>query len=419
MASRGNNRQPRIGIVLSGWAPAMTLMSGVMLGFIKEGISFEVVSTSGIGALIALLYLAPKGKTNEEALKELPNLFVSNLLHRLAPLNFKMFYKNSPFAQLWYELREQLPKIPVDPGSASPAARFVNDSMDLVATAVTPPTLESYRNALMSQVSMMEERVDFNALRDPEFEPRLYLNAFDLAAKRQRIFSTGEIAADAYRAAQAMFLMFPPEPIDGELYTTGATHDPTGLQAIWMNERANLDMVIALDPVAPAIWRPPVNVHDAFQLMLLNPIVALQVLTFALYAETESAINAQLDLNAQPKLPRLYRLPFDVAPCKIPAAYYPQMLEWTHKNAVTLECIGRCAAEEFAKFAKRPGFWQEKAFDARYRYAQQLDDRSQYFLRIFRQLHLFDREFWAHPAAAKPEKPRNGRRRTDSGRRKR
>jgi predicted acylesterase/phospholipase RssA len=56
----------------------MTLMSGVMLGFLKEGIPIDVVSTSGIGGLIGLLYLAPKGKTPTEALQELPNLFVSD-----------------------------------------------------------------------------------------------------------------------------------------------------------------------------------------------------------------------------------------------------------------------------------------------------------------------------------------------------
>jgi len=36
-----------IGIVLSGTAPAMTLMSGVMLAFAEYNIEFEVISTAG------------------------------------------------------------------------------------------------------------------------------------------------------------------------------------------------------------------------------------------------------------------------------------------------------------------------------------------------------------------------------------
>jgi NTE family protein len=392
---------PRIGIVLSGWAPAMTLMSGVMLGFLKEGIHIEVVSTSGIGGLIGLLYLAPKGKTPTEALEELPNLFVSDLLYRFVPFNFKVFYKNSPFAQLAYELREHLPKIPVDPGSSSPVARFINDGLELAATALTPPSMESYRNALLSQTSMLEEGVDFDRLRNPNLTPqRFYLNAFDISDQAQRIFgnrSVGNqhVAADAFRAAQAMFLLFPPERVRGRLFTTGATHDPTGLQAIWLNERDKLDMVIALDPLGPAIWRHPVNIHDAFQLMLLNPIVSLQVLTLALYANTEQSVNPRVGTNGPLKLPRLYRIPFDVPPCEIPPAYYPQMLEWTHANAGTLQRVGYCAARQFATRLKGGA----PEFETLYRYARRLEGRSRQFLRFFH-THLFE------PASRVPSRER-------------
>ncbi len=83
-------------------------------------------------------------------------------------------------------------------------------------------------------------------------------------------------------------MLFAPQRMaNGDLYTTGATHDPTGLQAIWLNHRDDLDAVIMLDPMARAIWREPTNIHDAFQLMLMNPIIALQVLISTLYAKTE------------------------------------------------------------------------------------------------------------------------------------
>jgi NTE family protein len=392
---------PRIGIVLSGWAPAMTLMSGVMLGLLDKGIRIDVISTSGIGGLIGLLYLAPKGKSPEQALEELPNLFVSDLLYRFVPFNFKVFYKNSPFAQLAYELREHLPKIPVDPLSSSPVARFINDGMELAATALTPPSMESYRNALLSQTSMLEELVDFDKLHRPADTPgRFYLNAFDLSGQAQRIFrnrsadnqivanqgvGSEPVAADALRAAQAMFLLFPPERARGRLFTTGATHDPTGLQAIWLHERNSLDMVIALDPLGPAIWRHPVNIHDAFQLMLLNPVVSLQVLTLALYAETEKRVNPPVGPNGQLKLPRLYRIPFDRPPCQILPEYYPQMLEWTHANAVTLQHVGRCAGRQVADALPQR---DDPAFQTLYRYAERLEQRSTQFLRFF-STHLF------------------------------
>ena len=45
----------RIGIVLSGYAPAMTLMSGAMLGFMDKGIEFDAISTSGFGMTIDII----------------------------------------------------------------------------------------------------------------------------------------------------------------------------------------------------------------------------------------------------------------------------------------------------------------------------------------------------------------------------
>src|SRR6266542_366060 len=84
---------PRIGIVLGGTAPAMTLMSGAMLAFDEHNVEFDVISTTGAGGLIGMLYLAPKGGKRKEALLELPNLFVSDWLYRFVPVNFKVFYK--------------------------------------------------------------------------------------------------------------------------------------------------------------------------------------------------------------------------------------------------------------------------------------------------------------------------------------
>jgi hypothetical protein len=76
----------------------MTLMSGAMLAFAEQKITFDVISTTGVGGLIGMLYLAPKGKSPEAALRDLPNLFVSDWLYKLVPINFKIFHKYSSVA---------------------------------------------------------------------------------------------------------------------------------------------------------------------------------------------------------------------------------------------------------------------------------------------------------------------------------
>src|SRR5262245_57680771 len=127
-----------IGIVLSGTAPTMTLMSGVMLAFAEQKVTFDVISTTGVGGLIGMLYLAPKGKSPEAALRDVPNLFVSDWLYKVVPINFKVFHKYSSLASTFYRMRKSLPKFDVRGDDPSEAKRFFNDWLELWATILTP-----------------------------------------------------------------------------------------------------------------------------------------------------------------------------------------------------------------------------------------------------------------------------------------
>jgi predicted acylesterase/phospholipase RssA len=389
----------RIGIVLSGTAPAMTLMSGAMLAFAECGVPIDVISTTGVGALVGMLYLAPKTGTPQQALRALPNLFVSDWLYRFVPINFKVFYKYGSFAEKFYELRKSLPKFPLEPDDPSPLKRFINDWVQLWATALTPASSETASKGFMSHVPLVEDLVNFDALQ-ASLTP-FYLNAFSLETRRLRIFKNKEITPEVYNGAQAMFMMFPPvrvgshlipppqapgtgePPAPSDLLTTGATHDPTGLQAIWtMQTRDELWGVLALDPLTECFWREPTAAYDAFQLMLMNPILALQQLMFALYARSEQLLN-QPNNTVPLRLPRLYVIPPDIKP-----ADRPRILKWTHENAVALQEAGRVAALPLAiALADRSNPANLETKLAPYRYAARFlapDSRSAQFLNAFR-----------------------------------
>ena len=47
----------------------MALMAGALAGFEEKGITFDVVSASGAGALAGLLWLAPKAAAPADALR--------------------------------------------------------------------------------------------------------------------------------------------------------------------------------------------------------------------------------------------------------------------------------------------------------------------------------------------------------------
>ena len=370
----------RIGIVLGGWAPAMTLMSGAMLGFMEKGVEFEVISTTGVGALIGLLSLAPNHGTPKQVLEEVPNMFVSDLLYSVLPVNFKVFHKFGPFARPMHDLRNRIPKITVDPKASSPLSRLLNDWVDMVFCAMTPSTFELKSQGLMSPSPEIEDLVDFNKLRG--VKTKFYANAFNLDQRMLNIFDNTSINADTYHATEAMPVLFAPQRMaNGELCTTGATHDPTGLQTIWLKHKNDLDMVVMLDPMSRAICREPVNIHDAFQLMLMNPVIALQGLISAFYAWTDRIAEGLRTKNPEVKLPKLYYVPFP-----IDEKYYPNMLKWTHSNAVTLEKIGRDAAAAFDE-ARRSRDQDE--FERRYRYYNHIEQEPRFmdFSRPF--AHLF------------------------------
>jgi hypothetical protein len=335
-----------MGIVLSGTAPAMTLMSGAMLAFAERDVEFDVISTTGVGGLIGMLYLAPRGGDRKKALRELKNLYVSDWLYKAVPMNFKVFHKYSALAPTFYRLRKALPRFSIAPEDPSELRRLFNDWMELWATVWTPASYDVVRQAFMSHVPLVQDLVDFDKLKTST--TRFYLNAFSLASRRLRIFDQAQMTPDIYNGAQAMFMLFPPVATDHDLLTTGATRDPTGLQTIWTKERANLQGVLALDPLTRCFWRKPTDAYDAFQLMLMNPIIALQQFVFAMYAKTDALVNAPASSSpaagAGIKVPRLFGIPVTIAP-----GDEPRMLKWTHSNAVALEDAGYRAARPVAE----------------------------------------------------------------------
>jgi hypothetical protein len=177
---------------------------------------------------------------------------------------------------------------------------------------------------------------------------KFYLNAFSLASRRLRIFDHTQLTPDIYNGAQAMFMLLPPVATEHDLLTTGATRDPTGLQAIWIKERDNLKGVLAMDPLTRCFWRKPTDAYDAFQLMLMNPIVALQQFVYGVYAKTDALVNG-LPANSPAAIE-----PMDPAPVRVPRLFgmpvaivkgeEPTILKWTHANAVALQDAGYRAA---------------------------------------------------------------------------
>src|SRR5215467_1383799 len=93
-------------LVLSAGAPHSPLAAGALYALQEHmvegaGRHFDVIMTSGGGALIGLLFVAPTQGDPRGALRDIVNWGVADPIYRLFPLGYKTFFKPGPFTPLF------------------------------------------------------------------------------------------------------------------------------------------------------------------------------------------------------------------------------------------------------------------------------------------------------------------------------
>lgn len=99
-------------VVMSGGAPQSPLMAGFLYEVLKEGKTFKNFHTSGAGALMALLLIAPKDGNPCRALKGWVEAGVADEIYAGMPVNFKLFHKPGPFSPLFNMMAQRF-KVPL------------------------------------------------------------------------------------------------------------------------------------------------------------------------------------------------------------------------------------------------------------------------------------------------------------------
>jgi NTE family protein len=339
----------RLGVVISGGAPTLHLAAGALCAFHEAKVHFDVVATSGAGALPGLLYLAPKHGDPEAALRGVLNMNIHDAIYHLIPNNYKVFFKYGPFSPLFYRLGQMIPHFPPDELSTSPLKRLANDWIDFVTAAVTPTTLTYWSKSVLNRVQVINDLVDWKKLAaSPK---HFFLNAFKLDSQELEVFRKDSMTPDAFYAALAMPWLYPPTPrtpTSAPLYTEGASHDPSGIEAALENtlpELNKMDSIIVLDTISADLWTDPESIQEALELAIMDPIVTLAENVAALYALQDRVFN-----DPSPQYPKIYRLPFE-----IPQWQLGKVLEWSYSNAVTLWNVGYRAAQKFSGDMKTSG----------------------------------------------------------------
>ena len=317
-----------VGLVLSGGAPVLTFMAGALVALDERNVKFDVVSASGAGMLVGLLYAAPAGGADKrrEALKNTVNMGVSDQIYDRFPVNFKVFYKPGLLADVYRQwLKSFTPLRFADPR----VQRYVTDWWTLVLATLSPSDLDTNSLGLCAPAPWVEDFVDFERLKD--FDGDFFINAYNLTVNEMEIFRKEQITADHFRAALAFPFIYPPYELNGNFYIEGSAIDPMNFEGLvqHMAQRArerHAVLVFDMMGAKKLMMRKPRNLYDAWVQSIMVPLAEISkddLEVFSLKYKPENMDLVHISLTRH-----------------VPENHWPYVLDWSYSNLASLYEFG-------------------------------------------------------------------------------
>lgn len=322
-------------LILGGRAPNSTLMAGALAAFIEEKVQFDVISTSGAGALIGLFYTAPRDASPLEALKNTVNFSISDFIYDMLPVNYKVFNKPGQAADLYRNMvyaNPFLTEILSEPPQ-NDFERLYKDMFSLLINTLCPSDLNYSSKGLCANVPFVEKVVDFEKLKT--IKQDFYINAYNINKMEMENFSKKEITPDHFHASFAFPFIYPPYEMNGNYYFEGASVDALNYKSL-VNNHPEVDTIVVFDILGTEkLIRQPKNIYDAWVLSIIVPLVEI--------ARDDTKIF-ELKYNTGKNKRKLLKIPFN-----IPESQWPYALDWSYSNLKTLYDSGYESGKEFIK----------------------------------------------------------------------
>lgn len=349
-------------LLIGGGAPNATLMAGALVAMIDHGVEFDVVSTSGAGALIGLLYQAPKGMRPREALAHTVTMGIADEIYRWLPVNFKVFNKPGAAADFY---RRQVAGNPflrhlVGNAAEDRGAQLAADWWQLLVAGACPSDLGTESLGLCAPPPFVDDIIDFAAL--PTIKPEFYVNAYNVTRQKMAIWSKAHLSPEHFRAAIAFPLIYPPYRVDGEDYIEGAAVDTLNFRALVAESAAegesapdkdflcdgkartsglhhDLDTLVVFDILgSEKLIRRPRDLYDAWVQSIITPLVEIARDDLKLFDHVH---NRNPDGS---KRRRLLKVPLLD---DLPESAWPDLTDWSRSNLERLFAAGKAAGEAF------------------------------------------------------------------------
>jgi NTE family protein len=358
-------------LVLGGGAPNLTLMSGALAAFHDQGLTFDVISMAGGGAVVGLSYLAPKGLTPAEALRNTMNFGVSDAIYSMLPINYKIFFKGGRLSDEFRSYWRELPPVRYAENQygMSAAEKLESDLLLLAGSMMTPNDTNFFSQAICAHVPFIEDIVDFEKL-SRLYRPRRFLNAYSIDAQKIVEFEGPDIDIRHFRAAFSFPFLYAPYEIDGRLYYEGAAFSCLNLVGLAVNylkipfvpnppgPDADAWKFILFDVLGTDLIHPARDMMDAYAQSMIVPVVAnaqKELAIFTTWVRTGdvdvppieweltaaiAAVKAQAQAHGAvgggvPNVEPPFIVPFPVPP-----EQRPYMLDWSRSNLERLFDIG-------------------------------------------------------------------------------
>jgi len=377
-----------IALVLGGGAPNLTLMAGAVAALDDAGVKFDVVSTSGAGMLIGLLYAAPKGRDRAAALQNTVNMGVHDAIYRFFPVNFKVFHKPGTLAQAytkywqiaadnrkaiegpagdfrdqwlkmlsasplfapWAEAWKQfLGKFSSPDNKSGDAQRFFDDWAALMLATFCPTDLSAASQGMCQPAPFVEQAVDFSKLK--EFEGDFYMSAYCIESGKMEIFEKKEITIEQFQAALAFPLIYAPFKMNGMTYLEGAAKDTLNFKGLLEKRKRKghpvIDTIVVLDVLGmKELIAEPRGLYDAWVKSIIVPLTAIAEDDIKLFEQLHLENKVNLKKYFRGKKPKLVKIDFQK---QISHNNWPNVLDWSYSNLSALYEAGYRAGSAAAK----------------------------------------------------------------------
>ena len=347
MATSANKKiEGKRALVLGGGAPNSSLIAGALVAFLEKGVHFDVISTSGAGSLMGLLYTAPRSGDPKQALTAWSNSGIADAIYRGLPVDYKVFNKPGIAAD-WYRsalMANPFLKPYVDIFAKNAQQGLWADWVNLWLATMCPSYLSSASLGMCAHLPFAKQAIDFDAVK--KMKPQFYINAYSLTKEAMKIWDKSEITEDHIKAAFAFPFIYPPYHLDGEDYIEGASVDSLNFEALISDDEKtpgierDIKTVVVFDILGNhKLIQKPNNLYDSWVGSIITPLVQSSKDDLKLF---ELVHNIDPD-TGKPKR-KLLKVPLM---SKISKERWPHVTDWAESNVKYLFDVGHQAGLDF------------------------------------------------------------------------